>query len=151
MRSRDFALAIGRIDAALVVLAIGLVAVALISPERRNWTAAGFFYAGAAEIASVLVRLDPVKGFVALMFVLLIVWVTDIGGYFAGRGIGGPKLWPRVSPKKTWAGAIGGFVASLAVACGFAAFDLGKTGAAVAARRAFCRWFRSSAISSSWQ
>jgi hypothetical protein len=48
------------------------------------------------------------------MFVLLVVWVTDIGGYFAGRGIGGPKLWPRVSPKKTWAGAIGGFVASLA-------------------------------------
>src|SRR5664280_3892281 len=64
----------------------------------------------------------------ALMFVLLIVWVTDIGGYFAGRGIGGPKLWPRVSPKKTWAGAIGGFVASLVIAAGFVAFGLGKTG-----------------------
>jgi phosphatidate cytidylyltransferase len=121
-------LAIGRIEAAVVVLAVGFVAVAMLSPERRNWTATGFLYAGVAEIASVLVRLDPTKGFVALMFVLLIVWVTDIGGYFAGRGIGGPKLWPRVSPKKTWAGAIGGFAASLAVACGFAAFDLGKTG-----------------------
>ena len=97
-------LGVGRIDAALVVLAIGLIAAALISPERRNWAAAGFFYAAAAQIASVLVRLDSAKGFVALMFVLLIVWVTDIGGYFAGRGIGGPKLWPRVSPKKTWAG-----------------------------------------------
>ena len=118
----------GRIDASLAVLAIGLIATALISPERRNWAAAGFFYAAAAQVASVLVRLDSAKGFVALMFVLLIVWVTDIGGYFAGRGIGGPKLWPRVSPKKTWAGAIGGFVASLAVACGFAAFDLGKAG-----------------------
>ena len=82
-----------------------------------------------------MVRLDAEKGFVALMFVLLVVWVTDIGGYFAGRGIGGPKLWPRVSPKKTWAGAIGGFVASLAVAGGFAALDLGKTGAAIAAGR----------------
>jgi phosphatidate cytidylyltransferase len=122
-------LAIGRIDAAFVVLAIGLAAVALLTRERRNWTAAGFFYAAAAEMASVLVRLDSVKGFVALIFVLLIVWVTDIGGYFAGRGIGGPKLWPRVSPKKTWAGAAGGFAASLAVAFGFAAFDLGKTGA----------------------
>src|SRR5258708_36162054 len=61
------------------------------------------------------------------MFVLFIVWVTDSGGYFAGRGIGGPKLWPSVSPKKTWAGAVGGFAASLAVACGFAAFDLGRT------------------------
>ena len=58
---------------------------------------------------------------------LLVVWATDIGGYFAGRAIGGPKLWPRVSPKKTWAGAIGGFVASLLVAIGFSAFDLGKT------------------------
>jgi phosphatidate cytidylyltransferase len=119
--------AIGRLDAALIVLAVGFVAVVSIAPERRNWAAAGFLYAAAAEIASVLVRLDPVKGFAALMFVLLIVWVTDSGGYFAGRGIGGPKLWPRVSPKKTWAGAAGGLVASLAVAAGFAALDLGKT------------------------
>jgi len=121
-----FFLAVGRIDSALVALVIGLVAVALMAPERRNWAAAGFLYAGAAETASVLLRHDAVKGFVALIFVLLIVWVTDSGGYFAGRGIGGPKLWPRISPKKTWAGAIGGFVASLAVACVFAALDLGK-------------------------
>jgi phosphatidate cytidylyltransferase len=123
-----FSLAIGRIDAALAIIAIGLVAVVLMTPERRNWAAAGFLYAGVAEIASVLLRLDAVKGFVALVFVLLIVWVTDSGGYFAGRGIGGPKLWPRVSPKKTWAGAIGGLVASLAVACAFAVLDLGKAG-----------------------
>ena len=120
--------AIGRLDAALIVLAVGFVAVVSIAPERRGWAAAGFLYAAAAEIASVLVRLDPIKGFAALMFVLLIVWVTDSGGYFAGRGIGGPKLWPRVSPKKTWAGAAGGFAASLAVAVGFAAFDLGRVG-----------------------
>ncbi len=120
--------AISRLDAALIVLAAGFVAVVAIAPERRSWAAAGFLYAAAAEIASVLVRLDPVKGFAALMFVLLIVWVTDSGGYFAGRGIGGPKLWPRVSPKKTWAGAVGGFAASMAVACGFAAFGLGRIG-----------------------
>ena len=123
-----FCLAIGRIDAALVALAVGLVAVALLTSERRIWSAAGFIYAAVAEVASVLLRLDSTKGFVALIFVLLIVWVTDSGGYFAGRGIGGPKLWPRVSPKKTWAGAAGGFVASLAVAGLFAGFDLGKAG-----------------------
>jgi phosphatidate cytidylyltransferase len=117
----------GRIDAALVVLAIGAVAVALLSGERRNWATAGLLYAAAAEVASVLVRLDAANGFGALMFVLLVVWVTDIGGYFAGRSIGGPKLWVRVSPKKTWAGAIGGFVASLVVALGFAAFQIGAT------------------------
>ena len=118
-------LALGRFDTALVVLAVGLAAVALLSAERRIWTATGFVYAAAAELASVLVRFDQIKGFAALMLVLLVVWVTDIGGYFAGRGIGGPKLWPRVSPKKTWAGAIGGFAASLAVAGGFAALGQG--------------------------
>jgi phosphatidate cytidylyltransferase len=121
-------LASGRLDAALVVLGVGLVTVAAIVPERRDWAAAGFLYAAAAEVASVLVRLDPVKGFAALMFVLLIVWMTDSGGYFAGRGIGGPKLWPRVSPKKTWAGAIGGLAGSLVVAAAFAALDLGRIG-----------------------
>jgi phosphatidate cytidylyltransferase len=121
-------LALGRIEAALVVLMLGLVAVAWLSPERRIWTATGFGYAAAAELASILVRLDPIEGFAALMLVLLVVWVTDIGGYFAGRGIGGPKLWPRISPNKTWAGAIGGFAASLMIAAGFAAFHVGKTG-----------------------
>jgi phosphatidate cytidylyltransferase len=121
-------LASGRIDASLVVLALGLFGVALLSAERRGWTATGFVYAAAAEIASVLVRLDRSEGFAALILILLVVWVTDIGGYFAGRGIGGPKLWPRVSPKKTWAGAIGGFAASLVISVGFAAFGLGKTG-----------------------
>lgn len=121
-------LAMGRLDAALVVLGVGLITVASIVPEQRHWAAAGFLYAAAAEIASVLVRLDPVEGFAALMFVLLIVWGTDSGGYFAGRGIGGPKLWPRVSPKKTWAGALGGLAASLAVAAGFAALGLGRLG-----------------------
>jgi len=117
-----------RLDAALVTLGIGLVVVVLLSPQRRNWSAAGLLYAGSAEVASILVRLDAVHGFAALVLVLLVVWVSDIGGYFAGRGIGGPKLWPRVSPKKTWAGAAGGLAASLAVACGFAAFDIGRIG-----------------------
>jgi phosphatidate cytidylyltransferase len=120
-------LAKGRMDALLLVLVVGLAGVMLVSPAQRLWSAAGFAYAAAAEVASVLVRIDRADGFVALMLVLLVVWVTDIGGYVAGRGIGGPKLWPKVSPGKTWAGAIGGFVASLMVAAGFVAFGLGKT------------------------
>ena len=119
-------LAFGRIELALGILALGVIVVALVCSEQRGWIALGLCYVSAALFASVLVRLDQVWGLAALMLVLLIVWATDIGGYFAGRGLGGPKLWPRVSPKKTWAGAIGGFVASLLVATGFAALGFGK-------------------------
>jgi phosphatidate cytidylyltransferase len=120
-------LAVGRIEAALVVLALGLIAVAVRSPSPRSWVIGGYLYAAVAQLSSVVVRFEPVEGFYVLMLVLLVVWATDIGGYFAGRGIGGPKLWPRVSPKKTWAGAIAGFAASLLVAVGFAALGYGKT------------------------
>jgi phosphatidate cytidylyltransferase len=119
-------LSFGRPEAALFVSILGLIGVALLSSQRRGWTIAGFVYAAAAQFAAVLVRADSEMGFAALIFVLLIVWATDIGGYFAGRGIGGPKLWPKVSPNKTWSGAVGGFVGSLAVAGGFAASGLGK-------------------------
>jgi phosphatidate cytidylyltransferase len=111
----------------VAAIVLGVLAAGVFSPERRAWAAAGIGYALAASIGSSAVRLDPIWGFSALMLVLLVVWATDIGGYFAGRLIGGPKLWRRVSPKKTWAGAIGGFVASLGVAGGFAALGFGKT------------------------
>jgi phosphatidate cytidylyltransferase len=45
-----------------------------------------------------------------------IVWTTDILGYFAGRAFGGPKVWPAISPKKTWSGAIAGALGAMIVA-----------------------------------
>jgi len=111
---------------ALIVYGIGLVAVVLLTRGDRRWPVSGLLYAVVAQIAAVLVRQDPVWGWSALLFVMLVVWATDIGGYFAGRTIGGPKLWVRVSPKKTWAGAIGGLTGSLIVAAGFAASGIGR-------------------------
>lgn len=119
-------LMVGRTVPALGVIAAGIVVLAALARGQRLWVAGGLAYAGLAMLASILIRLDAELGFVALVFVLLVVWGADIGGYFAGRGLGGPKLWPRVSPKKTWAGAIGGLALSLAVAAAFAALGFGR-------------------------
>ena len=118
--------AFGALKTAVIIGCVGGAIVTLLARGKFVWAATGFAYASAALLASILVRQDPVHGFTALMFVLLVVWATDIGGYFAGRGIGGPKLWPRISPKKTWAGALGSVAASLGVAAGFAACGLGN-------------------------
>lgn len=99
---------------------------------RPGWLAIGLVYALAALAASVVVRRDAEWGFAALIFILLIVWVTDIGGYAFGRTIGGAKLWPSVSPKKTWAGAVGGTLLSIFVALVFSLSGLGKMGPLVA-------------------
>jgi phosphatidate cytidylyltransferase len=113
--------------AALGVAAVGLVIAAGVSGRgQRAWVAAGFAYAAAALFATVVVRRDADAGFVALMFVLLVVWGADIGGYFVGRSLGGPKLWPRVSPNKTWSGALGGLMFSLVAAAGFAVSGFGR-------------------------
>lgn len=119
-------LALDRYDGAIPFAALGLVVVGYLGGEQRHWTASGYGYAAAALLASVMVRADAEWGFAALMMVLLVVWAADIGGYFAGRGLGGPKLWPRVSPKKTWSGAIGGFIGGLCVASGFAVMGYGN-------------------------
>ncbi len=74
------------------------------------WAAAGILYAAIIVICPILLRRDPQMGFAALAFLFATVWATDIFAYLTGRGLGGPLLWPRVSPKKTWAGAAGGLV-----------------------------------------
>ena len=59
-------------------------------------------------------RDDPVAGRANVLFLLLVVWAGDIGAYLIGRWIGGPRLAPRISPGKTWSGAVGGLLAAVA-------------------------------------
>jgi phosphatidate cytidylyltransferase len=59
---------------------------------------------------------------VAILFLFALVWGTDIAAYFAGRAIGGPKLWPAVSPKKTWSGTVAGWVGAAIVGAIFLRF-----------------------------
>jgi phosphatidate cytidylyltransferase len=116
--------------AALVWLGWSLVAAALadLVARRRGamlWGVAGGAYIGAAGIGFLYLRAIEPHGFITALWVFLVVAAADVGGYFAGRLIGGPKLWPRVSPKKTWAG-IGGGVALSVVLGGV--FSLATTG-----------------------
>jgi phosphatidate cytidylyltransferase len=76
--------------------------------SRAVWTTAGVGYAGALLLAPLLLRSDAQYGFFAILWLFAIVWSTDIVAYFAGRALGGPKLAPAISPKKTWSGAIAG-------------------------------------------
>jgi phosphatidate cytidylyltransferase len=107
-------LAFGRTGIAIALIVLGLFGVAaLASRVRRRWCAAGLAYAATLMIAPVLLRNDPVLGFVVLVFLFVVVWATDIAAYVVGRVLGGPKLMPAVSPNKTWSGAIGGALASM--------------------------------------
>jgi len=108
---------IGHHLAAMIVLAMGTLAAAALAPaERRTWVAAGVPYAGALGTAPIVLRSDGEHGFLAIIMLFAIVWATDIVAYFVGRAVGGPKLLPHVSPKKTWSGALGGTIAAVAAA-----------------------------------
>ena len=94
---------------------MGLLAATRAMPgaTRAGWIAFGALYAGAMLAAPVVIRTDAALGFTAMIFLFAVVWLTDIAAYFAGRLIGGPKLWPAISPNKTWSGAIAGAVAGI--------------------------------------
>lgn len=66
-----------------------------------------------------LVHLREDLGFAWVLWLVLVVMATDILGYFAGKLLGGPRLWPRVSPRKTWAGTLAGWAGAAAVGAGF--------------------------------
>jgi phosphatidate cytidylyltransferase len=90
------------------------------------WSSAGFYYAGLPAVALIAIRQDPDYGFLAILYLFLVVWAADTGAFFAGRAIGGPKLAPVISPNKTWSGFIGGALFAGAVGTLFAMW-LGHT------------------------
>jgi phosphatidate cytidylyltransferase len=103
----------------LVLLVVGAAAtgVAALATRAANplWRSFGVVYLGAPCLAIVWLRASPEAGLSVLLWVLALVWATDIAAYVAGKRIGGPKLAPRISPAKTWAGLAGGVAAAAVV------------------------------------
>lgn len=118
-------LAVIAVLAALIAVAYPVVAAGLVwvgclliaAMSRSAWLSLGTLYVGLPVVA--LVWLREAGGVETMFWMFGIIWATDTGAYAAGRTIGGPLLAPRISPKKTWSGLLGGMTASAAVGAAF--------------------------------
>ena len=98
-------------------LLAGALAAAASAPSGvRPLAGAAVLYSAVLAVVPIEVRASPAHGLVGIRWMFAVVWGTDVLAYFVGRTIGGPKLWPRVSPKKTWSGFLGGVAGGTALA-----------------------------------
>lgn len=112
--------------ALIVAGCIGDYLAARISGRAHpRWIAAGTVYIGLPCIALVWLRGEDQAGRALILWLFVTVWATDIGAYFAGRLIGGPRLAPRLSPNKTWAGLVGAALSAAIVGLALPALDPG--------------------------
>lgn len=99
----------------LLVLAFGAFIGAIIKKAKgsqRIWPVLGILYVGFAVIGLVTTRGTTTLGLITICYLFLVVWGSDVMAYFTGRAFGGQKLAPKISPGKTWSGAIGGAIAA---------------------------------------
>ena len=106
---------------ALVATIMYLEWTRMLASWGGSWKVYGFFYCLLPAVSLLWIREQAEfagigRGPDLLVWVFLAVWSTDIGAYFAGRAIGGPKLAPSISPNKTVAGLVGGMVSAAIVA-----------------------------------
>ena len=113
----------GNVVSAFLLVGLGalLAAVAAGFQDRKPyWVGMGVAYTIGAPLLLIWLRQESVLGFTGVLALVFAVVATDIGAYFAGKTIGGPKLVPAISPSKTWAGLIGGGVLAAMVSAGVA-------------------------------
>ena len=99
-------------------LVLGSALLVIRLPKDRAIFAAYVLLIALAGLGLIVLR--EVFGLGFVLWLVCIVIASDVAGYFAGRMLGGPKFWPKVSPKKTWSGTIAGWICAAAVGAGFA-------------------------------
>lgn len=104
---------------ALAVAVAGAASIIVMAATTRVaeplWAAVGTLWVGLGAAAFLWLSLPPVGDRWTSLWLLAVVWTTDIAAYAAGRSIGGPRLAPRVSPNKTWSGLAGGLLGAALV------------------------------------
>jgi phosphatidate cytidylyltransferase len=113
----------------LCVLVLGSAAAAIFAKSAGAspfWSGLGPLYIGLPALCLVALRMRQMQGIETVLVVFLAVWAADTGALAAGRFIGGPKLVPRLSPNKTWAGLIAGTLLSMVAVAGFLGFQGGR-------------------------
>jgi phosphatidate cytidylyltransferase len=113
---------LGRPDYALLLLAVAGAAIGYTTyaSGRAAWSIAGLAYVALPAATLVWLRDDTALGLTSILFLFAVAWTTDTASYVAGRLIGGPKLAPRISPRKTWSGFIVGALTPALVGLAFA-------------------------------
>jgi len=133
----------GQVSTVLALLAAALVALVLFVPgsttrwllllppligaatARRDRAIFGLYALAVMATSYGLILLRVNAGAMVILWIVTIVVTSDVAGYFAGRALGGPKFWPKVSPKKTWSGTVAGWIGAVAVGALFAALGWG--------------------------
>jgi len=112
----------GRPEVGMAILLGGAVILGFLARDRAVYLGGGLIYMGGAISTLPAIRGEP-DGLAVILWLGLVVVAADVGAYFAGRLIGGPRLWRKVSPGKTWSGAAGGLLAAalMGVVCGIVA------------------------------
>lgn len=122
------------LSASLWVLPV-IVGTALVGGSLGRpvvWSGAGILIAALTCLPVIVLRGDDQMGLSAVLFLYAVVWGTDIGAYFVGRAVGGPKLAPHLSPNKTWSGALGGGLIGTLAGCAIVVLSGFYIGPAVA-------------------
>jgi phosphatidate cytidylyltransferase len=103
----------------LLFFVVPVIGASQLKTEAKTF----FIFALGIQVAGWgLVHFRGDYGFTWLLWLMSVVIVTDIFGYFAGKSFGGPKFWPAISPKKTWSGTVAGWVGAALVGFIFTLF-----------------------------